>query len=294
MTTFRPPALRRSWLFVGGADRDALVAAADSGADVLIHELEDFTAPALRQQAREIAAGVLGAWKARGIVAGVRINPLAGDGRDDLAAVMRGDPDVVMLSKVAEPGQVADLEEAVIRHERELGLRSGSTELVPNIELARGLIRTCDICLASPRVTAALVASEDMAADLGAERSRDGEELKYVRARFHVDCVAAGVVSIDAPYTWTDGAGLEAETCHARRLGYRAKSAVHPAHAAIINRVLTPSETDVAQARRVVDAFESAQARGDGRVEIDGSLVEVPIYRNAKRLLARAEALARP
>lgn len=288
----RPPALRRSWLFVGGADRAALLAAADSGADVLIHELEDFTAPALRPKAREIVREVLSAWKARGIVAAVRINPLAGDGRDDLTAAMRGAPDVVMLPKVAEPGQVADLEEAVMRHERDLGLRPGTAELVPNIELARGLIRTHDICLASPRVTAALVASEDMAADLGAERSRGGEELKYVRARFHVECVAAGVVSIDAPYTWTDTEGVEAEARHARRLGYRAKSAVHPAHAAVINRVLTPSETEVAQARRIVAVFEAAQAGGKGRVELDGSLVEVPIYLNAKRLLARAEALA--
>lgn len=213
MTGLRAPALRRSWLFVGGADRAALIAAADNGADVLIHELEDFTAPALRP-------------KARGIIAGVRISPLAGDGRDDLPAAMRGDSDVVMLPKVAQPGHVANLEEAVIRHERDLGLRPGSTELVPNIELARRLIQTYDICQAGPRVTAALVASEDVAADLGAERSRDGEELKYVRARFHIDCVAAGVVSIDAPYTWTDGEGAEGEARYARRLGYspRARS----------------------------------------------------------------------
>lgn len=292
MRRLRPPHLRRSWLFVGGADASELIAAADSRADVLIHELEDFTAPAMRPAARAVAPDVLAAWKARGAIAGVRVNPLALDGRDDLTAVMQGAPDIVMLPKVAEPVHVIELESAVRDLERSLGLEDGATELVPNIELARGLIQTHYICRASPRVSAALVASEDMAADLGAERGRDGEELKYVRARFHVECTAAGVTSIDAPYTWTDDEGAEAEARYARRLGYTAKSAVNPAHAAVINRVFTPSAEEVRQAERIVAAFESAQADGAGRVELDGSLIEVPIYRNAQHLLERAAALA--
>ena len=292
MPQIRPPEMRRSWLFVGGADEAALFAAADSGADVLIHELEDFTAPSSRPAARGIAPRVLAAWKARGCVAAVRVNPLAGDGRDDLDAVMHGAPDVVMLPKVSEPSHVTGLEDTVLAAERSLGLQIGVTELVPNIELARGLIQTYDICNASPRVKCALVASEDMATDLGAERSRDGEELKYVRARFHVECVAAGVVSIDAPYTWTDDAGTEAEARYACKLGYTAKSAVNPDHAAVINEVFTPSAADIAKAERIVTAFELSQANGEGRVELDGSLVEVPIYRNAQTLLERAEALS--
>lgn len=292
MRQTRPPKLRRSWLFVGGANEATLLAAADSGADVLIHELEDFTAPPMRPAAREIAPRVLAAWKMRGLVAGVRVNPLTGDGRDDLAAVMRGAPDVVMLPKVAEPSQVIDLDAAVCAAERSLGIKAGVTELTPNIELARGLIQTYEVCKASARIKCALVASEDMATDLGAERSRNGEELKYVRARFHVECVAAGVISIDAPYTWTDDAGAEADARHARQLGYTAKSAVNPDHAAIINQVFTPLPKDVAKAERIVAAFEVAQADGEGRVELDGSLVEVPIYRNAQTLLERAKALA--
>ncbi len=130
-----------------------------------------------------------------------------------------------------------------------------------------------------------------MAADLGAERSRDGNELDYVRARFHLECVAAGVFCLDRPYTWTDGAGVEADTLAARRLGYRAKSAVRAEHAAIINRVLTPSAAELAHATRIVEAFEAAQAAGLGRVEVDGSLVEVPIYLNARGLLERAARL---
>jgi len=295
MPAARPAALCRSWLFLPGADEHTLAAAASSGADVLIQELEDFTPPALRPRARALAPTLYDRWRAAGAVAAVRVNPLDGAdgyvGAEDLAAVMRGRPDAVFLPKVAEPGQIAQLDAAVAVCESENGIPAGSTALVPNIELARGLIQTFAIAKASARVIACLVAAEDMAADLGAERAPDGLELAYVRQRFLVECVAAGIVAIDAPYTWRDAEGLERDTRWARRLGYKAKSCVAPEHAAIVNRVLTPSAEEIARARRIVAAFEAARAAGRDRAEFDGSLVEVPTYSNMKRVLARAEAL---
>lgn len=287
----RPPGLRRSWLFVPGGDEAALERAATSGADVLIQELEDFTAPERRPAARTLAASTYDRWRSAGRIVAVRVNPLEGDGLADLEAVMAARPDVVMLPKVVGPAQVIALDASVERLERRYGIPPGTTELVPNIESAQGLNATVAIASASLRVTACLVASEDMAADLGAERGRDGRELDYVRARFHADCVAAGVVSIDCPYTWRDREGLVADTEHARRLGYRAKSLVVPEHAQWVNAALTPAPDAVRQARRVVEAFERARGEGLGGVELDGSMVELPIYLNAKRLIARAEAL---
>jgi citrate lyase subunit beta/citryl-CoA lyase len=157
---------------------------------------------------------------------------------------------------------------------------------VPNVETAGGLMRTFEIAKASPRVIALLVASEDMVADLGTNRSRSGEELAYVRARFLVECRAAGVEAIDCPYTFSDVKGAVADTKWAKRLGYKAKSLVDPAHAAAINRVLTPSARELEQARRVVAAFERARASGRERANVGGKLVEVPVYAAAKRLLA--------
>lgn len=286
-----PVEARRSWFFVEGANEEALRTAVASGADVLIQELEDFTPPERRAHARSLSPDIIAEWKAAGVVAAVRVNPLDGDGHDDLEAVMRGAPDAVLLPKANDAAEIRALDDAVTELERRYRLAEGSTELVPNVELARGLLNTFAICTASPRVSACVVASEDMAADLGAERSRDGGELDYVRARFHLECVAAGVMSIDRPYTWTDSGGVEADSRAARCLGYRAKSAVHAAHASIINRVLTPTAEEIAQAKRVVAAFETAREAGSGRVEVDGSLVEVPIYLNARRLLERAAIL---
>lgn len=287
----RPARLCRSWLFVPGGDDAALAAAPASGADVLIQELEDFTPPSRRAHARAIAPDVHRAWRSAGAVVAVRVNPLDGDGLDDLAAAMRGAPDIVALPKVGAPADVERLDREVTRLERELGLAPGSTRLLPNVEFARGLVQTIAIAKSSARVDACLLASEDLAADLGAERGRDGVELAYPRQRFLVECVAAGVVAVDAPYTWRDAEGVERDTRWARRLGYRAKSLVDPSHATIVNRALTPSADEVAHARRLVAAFEAARERGEGRAEVDGSLVEVPAYLTALRLVARAADL---
>ena len=147
---------------------------------------------------------------------------------------------------------------------------------------------------ASPRVTAALVASEDMVADLGTSRSRTGEELAYVRARFLVECRAAGVEAIDCPYTFSDTQRRprRRRALRAKRLGYRAKSLVAAgARPAAINRVLTPQPAEVARARRIVAAFEPARAAtGKERATVDGALIEVPIYSAAKRLLDALDA----
>jgi citrate lyase subunit beta/citryl-CoA lyase len=292
MRNIRPPALRRSWLFVGGVDREALQSAATSGADVIIQEFEDFTPPHLRPEARQLCKGLMSLWKGAGCVAAVRVNPLAGDGLTDLAAVMRSAPDIVLLPKVTGPDHIIELDQAISRLETEYGLNAGSTEIVPNVESARGLRHTFDICRSSPRITGCLVASEDMAADLGAERSQDGEELRYIRSHFLIDCVAANIMAIDYPYTWTDEDGLISETQKARSLGYAAKSLVKNEHATIINDILSPSPNDVSKAQTIVEAFEAAQKAGDGRAIVDGSMVETPIYTNALRLLARAHELS--
>jgi citrate lyase subunit beta/citryl-CoA lyase len=291
MRRLRPAPLCRSWLFLEGANEAVLRASPSSGADVLIQELEDFTPPHLRQTARALAGELYPPWREAGVVVAVRVNPLESDGMDDLAAVMRGRPDIVALPKVAEPSHVARLDAAVARFERDYGIPEGATALLPNIEFARGLVQLGAIAGASRRVSACLLASEDLAADLGAERAPDGAELAYCRQRFLVECVAAGVVAVDCPYTWSDIEGVTRDTRWARRLGYVARSLVDPAHAAVVNGLLTPDAAEVSRAEKIVAAFEAARARGEARVELDGSLVEMPTYSNAKRLLARADTL---
>ena len=250
--------------------------AARSGADVIILELEDFTPPPLRAKARALSPKAFSSWRKAGALAAVRVNPLEGDGRADLEGVLPARPDIVLMSKVDAPAQVIELERAT----------GGVPELVPNVESAAGLRRAYDIAKASPRVTALLVASEDMVADLGTVRSRGGEELAYVRSRFLVECRAAGVEAIDAPYTFSGVKGAVADARFAKRLGYRMKSLVDPSHAKAINAVFSVSRQERRKAERIVAAFEKARAAGKERAKVDGALIEVPIYAAAKRLLS--------
>jgi citrate lyase subunit beta / citryl-CoA lyase len=276
----RNPHLRRSWVFLPGANAAVHARAWDCAADALIADLEDFTPPHLRDTARGMLKAFAEGCRAAGKVTCVRINPLRGEGLKDLDAALSILPDAIFLPKTESAQQVIELAELI-------GKRGfDDIEIVPNIETAAGLVRTFDIASAHPRVSACLMASEDMTTSLGAERGRDGIELQYARSRFLVECKAAGVVPIDCPYTFSDSEGLESETRFARRLGYSAKSAVDAAHARVINRVLTPSEEEVALARRIVAEFERAHAEGRS-TEVNGNILEVPVLLNARRLIER-------
>ncbi len=285
----RPPHLRRSWLFVPGADIAAHTAAVASGADVLIQELEDFTLPRLRPKARSLGGALYDTWRRSGALAAVRINPLETEGHDDLDGVMRGRPDIVLMSKVVEPAQVRALAEAVSRHEQALGIPPGSTELVPNIESVRGIMQTYAIATADPRVTGVCGSTEDLAADIGVDRTPGGEELSYARQRLLFECIAAKVPAIDGPHTFVSG--CEEDARRARAWGYFAKSAVHAEHPQFINLVMTPHPQDIFRARRCIEAFEAGREKGHDRVEVDGQMVEMPTYLSMKRLLQRAVEL---
>ena len=287
----RAVALRRSWLFIGGADRDALVNGPASSADVLIQELEDFCTPERRPAARGMMKDIMAAWRAAGAVAAIRVNPLeTDDGMRDLEAAVAAHPDAILLPKANHPSQIERLDREISALEISAGLEPGCVEIVPNIEQAPGLRNCFDIVTASTRVTAALVASEDMAASLGAERRRDRNTLEYVRGRFHVDCTAANVFSIDMPYTWTDIEGLERDLLSARAMGFKSKSAVTLEHAARINQLLTPTAEQAREAQAIVRAFEDARRTGASRAEHRGNLIEVPNYLQARDTLERAGA----
>jgi len=291
--TRRDVDLRRTWLFGPGAAAAAHAAMRASGADVLIADLEDFTPAERRDEARRGLAALLAAWRAAGAVTTVRINALDGDGPTDLAAAMQAATDVVAYPMASTAAQMRALDEAIATHERTLAINEGSTEILPVCETALGVVDVRAIASASPRIRAALLGTEDLAADLGAERDPEGVELDHARRRFILDCRAAGIEPVDCPYTYGDVDGAVREARHARRLGYRCKAVVRPEHVAAINHAMTPQRDEVRRARAIVEAFEAARARGDDRALVDGLWVEVPTWRNATRLLERARRLAR-
>jgi citrate lyase subunit beta/citryl-CoA lyase len=201
-------------------------------------------------------------------------------------------PDVIAYPMAASEAQMRDLDAAISEWEARLRVRAGSTAILPVCETALGVADVRAIAAGSVRIRVALLGAEDLAADLHAERHPDADELDYARRRFVLECRAAGIEPIDAPYTFGDLEGAVREAARARRLGYGSKSLVRPDHAAALNDVLTPSASDVARATAVVIAFDAARARGEDRALVDGLWVEVPTWRNARRLIDRARRLA--
>ena len=190
---------------------------------------------------------------------------------------------------MATASDMRELDRAIASAEERVGLATGSIGILPVCETALGVVNVREIAAASPRIRYALLGAEDLAADLMAERSREAVELYDARRRFVLECRAAGIEPIDAPYTFTDVEGAARETQYARRLGYRAKSLVRPDHATAILEALIPSAAEMAHAQRMVEAFEAARTLGEERALVDGLWVEVPTYVNAKRLLAQQQ-----
>ena len=268
----RPMHLRRSWLFVGAADSQAIQSSYGSGADACIQEFEDFCVPEMRQEARQMMPDVLNDWKARGIVATVRINPLE-------------NPDGIKEQMLLLQKHINEMEKAY-------GREVGSTAIIPNIEQAPGLVNANEVLSASEQIVGSLVASEDMAVSLNAPRRENSEILNHVRCTFHIACCSVGITAIDMPYTFTDDEGVRQQTMLARDIGMVSKSTVNANHCRIINDILTPSITEVELATEMVAAFERARDLGEGQVVHNGTKVEVPTYLNAKQVIQRHEALS--
>lgn len=221
----------------------------------------------------------------------MRINALDDDGPVDLAAAMPALPDVIAYPMAASAAQMQALDVAIGEWEARLGNEPGATSILPVCETALGVLDVRAIAAGSARIRAALLGAEDLAADLCAERGADAVELDHARRRFVLECRAIGIEPIDAPYTFSDTDGAVREARYARRLGYRCKSLVQPEHAAALNAALSPSDEEVRRALALVAAFEAARARGEERALVNGLWVEVPAYRNARRLIERARRL---
>ena len=285
------PDLRRTWLFGPGADAAAHNEMFASDADALILDLEDFTPPSRRGEARAMLPAFVGGCRKQGKFAAVRINGLEVEGTVDLSAAMSTNPDAIVYPMASRPAQMHALDAATTHLEESLGIETRSTEIVPVCETALGVVEVRSIVAASPRIRCAILGSEDLANDLCAERGVDGVELDHARRRFVLECRAAMIEPVDAPYTFSDVDGAIREAKLSRRLGYRCKSLVRADHARALNAVFTPDDDALKHARAVVDAFEAARGRGEERALVNGLCFEVPTYGNSRRLIERAQRL---
>ncbi len=285
----------RSLLFVPGDSARKLEKAMSSGADALLVDLEDSVALSAKDEARRVAAGFLREAKSPSARPRlfVRVNDLSTGLTDaDLDGVMAAGPDGIMLPKAVGGPDVAHLGAKLAVREAEFGLEDGVTRIIAiATETARGVFALGTFAGASPRLAGLTWGGEDLSADIGAETNRDDngrytEPYRLARALTLLGATAAEVDAIDSVFTnFRDHAGLAAERREARRDGFVAKMAIHPAQVPVINEAFTPSPESVAWARSVVEAF--ARRPEAGVVGVAGEMLDRPHLKRAERLLRR-------
>jgi citrate lyase subunit beta/citryl-CoA lyase len=286
----------RSLLFVPGDTPKKLDKGLSSGADVLLLDLEDSVALAGKAAARETVRAFIAAAKGEASrpLLYVRVNALdTGLIDDDLDAVMQAGPDGIMLPKSNSGVDVQHLAAKLAVREAENALPDGATRIVViATETARSLFHMGTYAGASHRLAGLTWGAEDLAADLGAETNRltDGsyaDPYRLARTLALFAAHAGEFAAIDTVYTdFRNETGLAAEAEAARRDGFSAKMAIHPAQVPVINAVFTPSAEAIAHARRIVDAF--AANPGAGVIGIDGKMIDRPHLRQANRVLRAA------
>lgn len=285
----------RSLLFVPGDSRRKLDKGIGSGADALIIDLEDSVSFSNKAEARNVAATFLR--EARAMpgcpMLIVRINGLDTDLHEaDLDAVMPAGPDAVMLPKAEGGIDIQHLSAKIAVREAESSLPDGGTRIIAiSTETAKGIFALGTYAGSSHRLLGLAWGGEDLSSDLGAETNRDltgayAEPYRIARAMTLMGAAAAEVEAIDTVYTsYNDLAGLRIEAEAARREGFTAKMAIHPAQVPVINETFTPSPESVARAHAIVAAF--AANLGLGVVGIDGEMIDMPHLKRARRILAR-------
>lgn len=272
----------RSWMFVpGNRQRFIDKALAEVPADGIFLDLEDGVPPAEKPEARHLIREALQR-PAGGPLRYVRVNAVGTRWfQEDIAAVLVPGLQGLCLPKVEDPEQVLEAVRRLEESRVEVGI-------VVAIESARGLVNAPAIAAAHPRVVGLIFGAEDFALDLGLGTRREAEARDMIHARSALVIAAASAhrISIDGVFPdLDDTAGLNADVLQARRLGFTGKSTFNPRQLELINQIFDPTKDEIAYARRVVSAFNEAQARGDGSVAVGGQLVDLPIVARAQGLL---------
>ncbi|MFM5917031.1 MAG: HpcH/HpaI aldolase/citrate lyase family protein [Novosphingobium sp.] len=291
----------RSWLFVPGDSEKKLGKAAATGADILILDLEDSVAQENKANARVMAGQWLAAHRTsvtHGQRQGrwVRINALdTGEWREDLRAVMPGGPDGIMLPKSAGPESVQQVAAEIYELEGRSGLAPNAVKILPLVsETAAAALTIPAYAKATmPRLAGLTWGAEDLSAAIGATRKRDADGrwtdvFRHARMQTLLTAHASGVMAIDTLHAdFADAKGLKRAAEEARSDGFAGMLAIHPAQVEVINAAFTPSEAERAEARAIVEAFQSNP--GVGTLQIDGKMIDMPHYKLALRVLGLEE-----
>jgi citrate lyase subunit beta/citryl-CoA lyase len=265
------------------------------GADAIMLDLEDAVPLKEKEAARRLVRDSLPLVVRGGADIFVRVNHDAALLTDDMEASVHPGLDGICFPKTEFAEEVQALDAQIGDLERRRGIAPGHVELALLIESPRGLLNLETIAAASMRVRSISLGPEDYCFTLGVEPSADGMELLYGVSKVVTVCKAAGISPmglLGSIAGFRDLAAFERAATRARDLGCEGASCIHPDQVLVLNRVFSPPPEKVEYAQAAAAAFEEGLKRGTASVNVAGAMVDIPVYRRAKRILERAAAIA--
>ena len=272
---------RRSFIFCPGNKPDMIPKALNSGADMVCIDLEDAIIPEHKDISR---SSTIRAFEdisvPHGVETLIRINDVNTiDGKADIKAILQSNNTAsgLMLPKIQNVNEIIDLE-------KQIKLANKNLNLHIIIETNKALENAWLIAQSSPLIKSLLFGGVDMSADLGC--NGDWMSLLYARSRVVHAAAGAGIDSIDVPFLdLEDMEGMMQEAQKSKNLGFSGKGSIHPKQIASLNKVFTPSESEIEYSNKVIKAFNEA---ADGLVVVDGKLIEKPVLRTALKTIANS------
>lgn len=283
---------RRALLYMPGDDRRKIEKSATLGVDSVCMDMEDGVAANKKAEARAVIAQAMKELDFGKTERCIRINAIgSGLEKRDLAAALAANPDAIVVPKIESAEQVKWVSEHVETYELSSRLNIGSIRLLIGVETAKGVLNLKEIAEADKRLEAIIFGGEDYAASIGAVRTTDATELLYARQAVVTACAANDLQAIDIVFiNFKDPEGLRVEAEQGAGFGFSGKQIIHPSQVQVTQESFTPSESAIEQARRIVESFESSQKAGKGAYALDGKMIDMPLLKNAQKVLDRARA----
>ena len=283
---------RRALLYMPGDDRRKIEKATSLGVDCICMDMEDGVAINKKAEARAVIAQAMRELDFRRSERCIRINSVgSGMEKDDLAAALATNPDAIVVPKIESAEQVKWVSEHIETYELSSNRSIGGIRLLVGVETAKGIMNLRAIAEADKRLEAVIFGGEDFAASVGALRTKAATELLYARQAVVTACAANDLQAIDIVYIdFKDLEGLRVEAEQGAGFGFSGKQIIHPNQVSVVQEAFTPSGSAIEYAKRIVESFESSQKEGRGAYALDGRMIDMPLLKNAQKVLERARA----
>jgi len=284
---------RRAILYMPGDNWKMITKSITLGVDSICMDMEDGAAINKKAEARETIAKALQELDFGSSEKLARINSVgSGWEKDDIEAVLPYQPDGIVIPKVESVEQIEWASKIIESAELKNGWKVNSIRILIGIETAKGILNLKEIA-SHPRLDAMIFGGEDFAASIGAKRTKEAIELLYARQAVIVACAANDLQAIDiVTIDYKDEENLKRESEFGARLGFSGKQIIHPIQVSIVQKAFTPSEEEIAYAKRIVETFEASQKEGKGAYSLDGKMIDMPLLKHAQKVLARAKPTA--